>query len=156
MRHDTRQVVERIRQSAEGLAVNLKAMPADKAAWKPFDKGRSAFEMVAECGVISRKTAETLCTREDPRMNCTVFRQIQAETDTIEKATQLLQDGTDALVAAIEAFSEEHWEDTVTMPRGQVLTFVEFVQLVYWNNTYHNGQISYIQTLYGDTELYGY
>ncbi len=145
-----------IRQSTQGLTGNLNAMPADKVTWKPMDAGRSALDMTVECAIISQGTAETLTTREDPTMDHEAWKRLQEETDTAEKAMRLFQEGTDALIAAIEAFPEEHLQDKVTMPWGMVISFAELMMMVYWNNTYHTGQIAYIQTLYGDNQMHGF
>jgi hypothetical protein len=40
------------------------------------------------------------------------------------------------------------------MPWGAKMTFAELLFLNYWNLVYHQGQIAYIQTLYGDREMH--
>lgn len=145
-----------IRQSVGGLTANINATPADKLTWKPLDAGRSVLDMAVECGAISYSAAKTLTTRENPTMDTEGYQKIKEATDTGEKAVKLLQDSTDALIAAIEGFPEEHLQDKVTMPWGMEMTFAETMMLVYWNNVYHTGQICYVQTLYGDNQMHGF
>jgi hypothetical protein len=147
-------IIGSIRHSADGLVRNLNAMPADKLNWKPLDAGRSALQMAVECGVISHSAAKTLNTRQDPVMDMDEYQRIQTDTDTAEKAAALLSQGTDAVIAAIEAFPAEHIDGKVKMPWGQEITFGDLMKLIHWNNVYHTGQIAYIQTLYGDKEMH--
>jgi hypothetical protein len=40
-------------------------------------------------------------------------------------------------------------DDVVELPWGEKYTLGDLAIIVWWNNTYHNGQICYIQTLLG-------
>lgn len=152
----TQQIGNRIRMSCQGMISNLNAMPADKVNWKPLDAGRTALDLTIECAVFAAGTATTLTTRKDPTLDQEAYKRIEEETDTAEKATKLLQDGTEALLAALETFPEEHLTDKITMPWGMVITIGDLLNMIYWNNVYHTGQIAYVQTLYGDKEMHGF
>jgi hypothetical protein len=142
------------REASEGLARSLRAMPAEKTTWKPLDVGRDAVDQAVECAGFNLLGAKCLTTREDPKIDLAAFEQMKAENNTPEKALALLDRATTSLVAAIEAFPPEHLDDTVTMPWGMKMTFAELLFLNYWNLVYHQGQIAYIQTLYGDREMH--
>ncbi len=53
-------------------------------------------------------------------------------------------------------FPDEKFDDKFTLPfdGGQVITMKENMAYPMWNFTYHQGQIAYIQTLYGDRNMY--
>ena len=143
------------REVAAGLARSFQAMPPDKQTWKPLDAGRSALSQIQECAGINFWTAQILRDRAMPSIEEGWMQQLQSQYDTPEKAVAGLQAGTDALVAAIESFPADHLEDTVQLPWDPTPTsLVEVMLLAYWNMTYHIGQISYIQTLYGDQEMH--
>ena len=121
----------------------------DRITWRPLDKGRSALNQVVECGAINLLGAQLLEKQAVPPFDPAMFERTYAENDTPEKAFALLAQGTDALVKAIEAFPEEKWEEKVTLPfgGGMEMSFAEVALLNYWNMTYHEGQVNYIQTL---------
>ena len=51
---------------------------------------------------------------------------------------------------------DERLSNTKWLPYngGRDHTFLEMLDYVRWNCNYHTGQIAYIQTLYGDKEMY--
>ncbi|HZT41420.1 MAG TPA: hypothetical protein VFA07_04495 [Chthonomonadaceae bacterium] len=143
------------REVGAGLARNFQAMPPDKQTWKPLDAGRSALSQIQECAGINLWAAQMLRDRAVPPIDESWMQQMQSQDDTPEKAVAGLQAGTDALVAAIEAFPAEHLEDTLVLPWDPTPTsMAEVMMLAYWNMVYHIGQINYIQTLYGDQEMH--
>jgi len=144
------------RDAAATLARNIKAMPEEKVTWKPLDNGRSALDQLQECAIISFFGAKLLQTREVPPFDREGFEKLRAENDTPEKALALLDKGIDTLAAAIEAFPPEHLDDTLTLPflGGMEKSFAELMLLTYWNMVFHEGQICFIQTLYGDHEMH--
>ncbi|MBW3625872.1 MAG: hypothetical protein KY468_20965 [Armatimonadetes bacterium] len=144
------------REEAAGFARNALAMPAEKLTWKPMDAGRSALDMIIECGAMNLFTPKILEARAFPDIQRGWMDSYRAENDTLDKALDLLQSGTDALVAAIQAFPAEDLDETITLPFGGGMTksYAEVMLVPYWNMCYHQGQICYIQTLYGDREMH--
>jgi hypothetical protein len=55
--------------------------------------------------------------------------------------------------AVARAFPEEMLMEDVVLP-WTTLKFVEMMAYPYWNMMYHIGQITYIQTLYGDEDIH--
>ena len=54
----------------------------------------------------------------------------------------------------IEAIPDERLAEERAMPWGQTMTLAERRFICYWNLTYHNGQVNYLQLLLGDTEMH--
>jgi hypothetical protein len=144
------------REAAEALVRTIQAMPADKVTWKPLDNGRSALDQLQECAGISYYAAQVLQTRELPPFDREAFDKMKEEHDTVEKAATLLQNGIEKLTAAIDAFPPEHLDDTLTLPfaGGITKSFAELMLMSYWNMSYHQGQVNFIQTLYGDRDMH--
>ena len=69
------------------------------------------------------------------------------------------QRNLDRFFKYILTFADAKLKDTVDLPFGKggslkVFTMAEIMDYPRWNATYHLGQIAYIQTLYGDKEMY--
>lgn len=144
------------RYAAEMLARNLNAMPPDKQTWSPLDKGRAALSQVQECAVINLFFATILRDMAVPEMSWTEYEAECAALDTQEKAVAALAGSVETLVSAIEGFSSERLAESVTLPfgGGMPMTFEEVMFAGYWNMVYHQGQVAFIQTLYGDSEMH--
>src|SRR5438132_11039053 len=104
------------REVAVALARNLKAMPEDKQAWKPLEKGRSALDQVQECALINYWVADFYRTLTVPAFDTEKFEQGKAELDTVEKACAALEASTESLCAAIAAFPVTELDSTITLP----------------------------------------
>ncbi|HXG25181.1 MAG TPA: hypothetical protein VNJ09_11540, partial [Chthonomonadales bacterium] len=62
-----------------------------------------------------------------------------------------LTESTEALASAVASFPESQLGQTITNPfTGKPTSWAEFADFFYWNNVYHEGQVNYIQVLYGD------
>lgn len=139
------------RDSSESLIRNIEAMPVDKAEWKALELGRSALNQVQECAVIAKMFADTFSNHAIPAMEDDAFGKSMSELDTVAKAVAALRANTENLVKAIEAFPAESLEEPVQLPWEQTPnTFAAIMFTNYWNSTYHEGQINFIQTLYSD------
>jgi len=146
-------------QAADKLVKNFEIMPADKQQWKPLDLGRSAFDQILECLVINQVGAQTFRDRAFPNIQGDqwgqVFGKAAAENDTPEKLIASFKQATADLVAAAKAFPEDQLDNTIVLPfDGSTRCWSEVIFFAYWNMTYHEGQINYIQTLYGDKEYH--
>lgn len=142
-----------ITEAAEALERNLAAMPADRQDWSAGRPGRTALEVVRECATTNHFLAQLLTQRGMPGAGGGAPVP-PGECATPEQVLELLRAGRDALVAAVSAFPDEHLQDTVTLPfgGGMTLSFAQVMFKSYWHMTYHEGQVNYIQTLYGDTD----
>ena len=140
-------IIGMLKTSAESLTKATTAL-GDKAMWSPLDKGRTAANQVGECALIAEMTTKLIELKSMPPVDMSKFGEAVAEIATSpENVLALLATNTDALCAAIATMTEADHAVTVTMPWGNTMTLTEVTQLVYWNNTYHEGQINYIATL---------
>ena len=121
----------------------------EHATWSPLDKGRTAVDQVAECALITDWVAQTLEDCALAPMDWEAYGTTKASLDTVEKALSALKPATERCIAALRQLPAEKADDIVELPWGEKVTLGELANLVWWNNTYHNGQICYIQTLLG-------
>jgi uncharacterized damage-inducible protein DinB len=121
----------------------------EHATWSPLDKGRTAVDQVAECALITDWVGQTLehCTLAP--MDWEAYGTTKASLDTVEKALAALKPATERCVAAMRQLPADKADDVVELPWGEKYTLGDLANIVWWNNTYHNGQICYIQTLLG-------
>lgn len=141
---------------AQVLVTNLQAMPPDRQTWKPMETGRSALDQIQECAIINGMMAESVRTGQIGKMDFDLYERQKAELDTAEKAIARLLENTAKLTAAIRAYPADRLDEMVTLPFGSGMTMsaAEYLMMAFRNMNYHFGQISYIQTLYGDDKMH--
>ena len=143
---------------AEGAARDVfkaaRRVPADKLEWKPLENGRSVLDLCRECAycplwaIASVKDAIGV---PDPTEGQDYEAAVAAMT-TVDACEEACKKHLEQYRAAVLAFPAERLHEQVTIPYG---TFPYYQVLFYplWNFQYHEGQINYIQTLYGDKEM---
>ena len=117
-----------------------------KQTWKPLDQGRSAVDQIAECALINGASVQVLRDHAWDESGSEDFQEAHASLDTMDLAVARLRENTAALAAAIRAVPDADLDTTITLPWGES-TVADFLLLAYWNMSYHEGQIIYIQTL---------
>ena len=141
-------LVEVTRKAAEDLIAAVEGLPAEKRAWRPLEKGRSAADQAAECAILNGSTAKILWEREWDRD----FSFEQYERDRAELARDweavkaVLRENTEKVIAAIEGFPPEEMAGEVAAPWGP-MPFTRVLSYPYWNMSYHEGQVNYIASL---------
>lgn len=136
-----------LRSSAEALTTLIGEL-GDKASWSPLDKGRTALDQVAECALMTGACVGIIQNKAVPSFDWEEFGKAQAALAADPEALlAALKTNTDNLIATIEGLSAEDAAFEVTMPWGATYTLAGLGDVAYWNNTYHQGQINYIQTL---------
>ena len=144
------------RDAADSLKRTVAAMPSDRENWTPFENARDAHDQVVECAGANYMFAQTLRARAFPPFSPSALEELKANNETMNKAVSTLDASTEALIAAIHEFPAEHLDDAMPHPFNPdaTITFADVMLMPYWHMTYHLGQISYIQTGYGDTKMY--
>ena len=135
-----------LHSGADSLWRAVRAMPAEKLDWKPAPEARNARELVEEIVMTTGFSAEFIHTQKMPDME-------HSETDKkgLDELEKEHRAALEKLVEAIRAFPEDKLSEKVELPWG-TSTWLEVISYPYWNLMYHYGQISYIQTMYGDKE----
>jgi len=138
-----------IERQANLLAHTLKATPADRLAWKPAgedgNEGRSALEQVAEVSELSRVLAALFS-------GGTPMRTGGQPGDAATAASEVMESAS-LLAAAVRGMDEGAIDRTYETPFGPLAGSV-LLDIAASHMAYHNGQINYIQTLYGDREFH--
>lgn len=152
------ELIQMTEKAGQEFLLNVRAMPADKLTWKPLDTGRSALDLLQEVAQSASYVIPILETRQVPEFNPEMFAGLMAERqswDTVEKCEEVMRANHARLFEIIRNFPDEDLKQTVHLPfaGGFDQTMAEIMSYQYWNLSYHLGQVCYIQTLYGDTEM---
>jgi hypothetical protein len=131
-------------------------MPDDRIEWHPEtegNKGRDALDQALECAYLNEWVAKGYKTGEMPPIDWDDYK-VQTDARRSKAACiGWLNSSTEALASAIAAFPADKLGDSVADPvhDGKTTTWADFaIDLFYWNTVYHEGQVNYIQVLYGD------
>jgi hypothetical protein len=80
-----------------------------------------------------------------------VWEQVEAECPDLDAVCVKLKESATELVSAIESIPDDVTADTIETEWGPY-SLADCCIHAYWNMAYHEGQINYIQTLYGDND----
>ena len=137
------------------LMVNdLKAIPEDKQSECPGGCARTPLSLVVECAYLNGMIADYLQTGEMNRMPPDQREAHFASFDTQEKALAYLEQETQRYIAVVETLDESTLGEVSDQPLGRPMSRFAVAELPSIHMMYHDGQLNYIQTLYGDSEMH--
>lgn len=136
-----------------------KAVPTDKVDWKPLDAGRSVLELckeMAQCATWAEKILSGQGEGEFTEEAMEGAKKFEESLTTVEACEAACMKSVESYLKVVKDFPDEKLDDKFTLPfdGGQEITMRENMDYPRWNFTYHQGQIAYIQTLYGDAKMY--
>jgi hypothetical protein len=137
------------------FAKDLKALPDDKLNAGCGESGRAPLHIAAECGLVNQRVAGYLRGEELPRPSPEEREALLCSFDTREKALAFLEEGTQTLLKALEELDENTLGDVdEKFFEGMPMSRFSVAQLPAVHMMYHDGQLNYIQTLYGDKQMH--
>ena len=136
--------------AARDVIAAAKATRPDKVTWEPLEQGRTVLAQVIECGMANLKWANILRTFTYSNLP-PELRASFADIDTLTTATARVEATAQELVGVLLAVPDERLDTEIETEWGPY-NVAEACLHAYWNMIYHEGQINYIQTLYGDKE----
>lgn len=136
-----------------------KAVPADKADWAPLDAGRSVLDQAREMAKCPNWAYLLVSGGDMPEFSEENMAKMKAEMDLLKTVDECQAECNQNLAKLFELYKsipDEKLADTKWLPfsGGRDFTWEEMMDYPRWNFTYHLGQIGYVQTLYGDKEMY--
>jgi hypothetical protein len=147
-------LVSATERAATRLMNDLNAIPDDRENHCPGGCARSAVHIAAECAVVNGAVATYLTTGEVIRPTPEQRETLLAAYDTKTKARQFLSDETERLIAAIRGLDVTTLGDPASFFPTRPSDIYTVAELPAWHMMYHDGQLCYIQTLYGDTDIH--
>jgi hypothetical protein len=149
-------LASKIRTAGGALHDAVAKMPEDRISWHPEtegSKGRDALDQALECAFLNEWVAQGYRTGQMPPINWDEYKSATDARRNKADCLTWLKSSTDALASAIAAFPADKIGDATIDPvhDGKATTWADFaVDLFLWNTVYHEGQVNYIQVLYGD------
>lgn len=134
--------------SAHMLLQAARHVPEDKRNWSPGGKATSVYGILAHCTSFPKWMFATI--------EAGGMAGGDGEPNTVgsmEEAEAEMKAALGEFAAYVEGLPAEKWDQKIVFPWeettvGGVLGYFE------WNNTYHMGQVNYIQLLLGDEEMH--
>jgi hypothetical protein len=135
------------------MAIARKVTP-DKLDWKPLDNGRSTLDQAQEIALCPTWVPGLLNARGFDPSIFGGFEEAKARLTTLDECEAAGRSNLELMKEAINSLPEEDMDVVIDLPWGKgKYTLREVLGFPAWNCTYHMGQVSYIQTLYGDFSM---
>jgi hypothetical protein len=142
-------------ERAAGRLINdLNAIPDDHEDHCPGGCARSAVNIAAECAVINGLVATFLATGEAKRPAPEERDALLASYNSKTKAREFLSEETQRLIESIKNVDPETLGEEVVFFPGRPADRFTVASLPVGHMMYHDGQLCYIQTLYGDSKIH--
>jgi uncharacterized damage-inducible protein DinB len=138
----------RVRALMELLLKAARHVPPDKAPWKPEEGAKSAQEIVEHVTGVNEFFAQLIRGAE------LSGGPVPSSYESYEQALSALQASGEAVAEAIQAVPDEQLEAERTLPWGEAWKLRKLLVAPGTHIAYHWGQISYLQTLWGDFKDY--
>ncbi len=152
-------IIESTRSAANAFFKAAKAIPADKFEWSPLDNGRSALDLCRECAKCPDWALSIISGEPMPEWNeesQAAMKAEQADWTTAERCEQECNSRLEKLFAYYQEMPDERLSEKKWLPYdgGRDFAMPEMMEYPHWNFNYHEGQLNYIQTLYGDKDMH--
>lgn len=133
--------------------------PEDKLDWSPLGAGRSILDQCRELAMCPTWCLDIISDQPQPEWNeesVAAMRAEQAQWKTVADCKAECERKLEILFTHFQQMPDEDLVKTKWLPYGggRDFTMPEMMDYPRWNFTYHLGQIAYIQTLYGDKDMY--
>jgi hypothetical protein len=145
-------LVERVRRIGKSYLSDLSFIPEDKLGVSPMGKARSPIEFTAECAGFNLWVARTFRNEPDDAAKKETRAAYLASLVTAPLATRAFEESIEVLATAIAETPDEELFREITMPWGSAAPLHEAAAMATAHMMYHDGQINYIQSLYGDDD----
>ncbi len=151
-------MIEAIRNAQAEAFRYAKAVPDDRLEWTPLEKGQSVLSMTRELAKTP-DWAYYVLTGAQPENPETAEADQKAEMESwknVSECEAACLEKLERLFALYRAMPDSQLSETKWLPfnGGRDHTYAELLEYPRWNFTYHQGQIAYIQTLYGDKAMH--
>lgn len=132
---------------------DLAAIPEQAYATCPGGVCRTPQDITAEVAGFCFMVADRLNGKDHPMPDDAKRQAWTASLDTREKGIRAVQEGGEALAAALTTAGDRLGE-TVQAPWGEQLSLYQLSQVAANHILYHDGQLNYLQALKGDGDMH--
>ena len=129
-------------------------IPEDKLDVSPMAAAKTPKAMTIECAGLFKMLVALIDSADAKRPSPEERQAWYASFKTIDAVKEEFTKTADALIAKIEKLDPSALDREVTAPWGQPISLGGMLLLGISHTTYHDGQLNYIQTLYGDDKFH--
>ncbi|MCI2430274.1 DinB family protein [Candidatus Acetothermia bacterium] len=154
---DTKQYLANVaRFAAQAVARTAPFVPENKRNWSPMGAARTTTDMVQECAEALEIATKFMQTSQFARPDAQARAELlKKNPPKLEELFPRLQKAADEYAQALEKFPAERLMEMVPSPfGGEPRPLLMQLSMPVFNMMYHYGQINYIQTMLGDTEMH--
>lgn len=138
---------------------NFSHVPDDRLTWTPTSTAKSALRIAAHTAIHAGQFARMIREKQLPVVGNLEewLAQRNAREEAItsrEEMERVFRAGTDEVLAALEALTPADLDLTLDSGQGFTMSMGFLIRLPGWHATLHLGQIDYLQTCWGDEQIY--
>jgi len=138
---------------------NFAHVPDDMLAWTPTSTAKSALRVAAHTALYAGRFAAMIRHRRLPVVENLSAWLAQREAEEVaitsrDEMERIFREGTAEVLAALDTLTPEEVEMSLDSGQGWSMPMSQLMALPGWHATLHTGQIDYIQTCWGDQEIY--
>ena len=138
---------------------NLSHVPQEKLDWVPSPTAKSARQIAAHTAVAAGNFAKLISSRKLPTSDeFSVFIEQTAAAEgalkDMDDIVALFRSNTDEVLAALDALSQEDTEIVLDSSQGWSMPMTFLMKLPAYHAIGHTAQIDFLQTCWGDQEIY--
>ncbi len=133
----------------EDLAAAALRTRSEKLKWQALGDARHVLDLVQECAIVNSRWAEILNRGQWITWPQEKINEELSRMGSLDLALARLRQGTDEFCNAVRSVPVEKFGESLELPWA-VVSMSEAMLHAVWHMSYHEGQVNYIQTLYGD------
>ena len=138
---------------------NFSKVPDDRLTWTPTPTSKSAIRIAAHTALYAGRFAQMIRDRALPKVENLDqwLAQRNAEEELLASRAEVeavFRKGTAQVISALESLTLVEIESTLDSGQGWQMSMIWVMGLPGWHSTLHTGQIEYLQTCWGDQEIY--
>lgn len=150
---------ERATSSMEFFLRNFSYVPDDKLEWTPTPTSKSAIRVAAHTALYAGRFAAMIRDRKLPIPENLEEWLAQRDAEEIavtdrEEMERIFREGTAEVLAALDTLTPDEVELMLDSGQGWTMPMKQLMGLPGWHATLHAGQIDYLQTCWGDQQIY--
>jgi uncharacterized damage-inducible protein DinB len=138
---------------------NFSKVPDDKLTWTPTPTAKSALRIAAHTALYAARFAAMIRIRKLPAPDNLQEWLAQREREEIavmdrNEIEPIFRKGTAEVLEALDSLTPEEAMDTLDSGQGWSMSMQFLMSLPAIHANLHTGQIDYLQTCWGDQEVY--
>ncbi len=141
-------------QAGRFYLTDLTHIPDDKIDVQPMGAARTVRDFTAECINFNLMAGAALRGDDNSMPSEEERASLAGLLDSKDKLKAAIEGSLQNITDALQTISEEGLARIVTAPWGEPLSAFRLAHVAATHMMYHDGQLNYIQALYGDSEVH--